>query len=70
MTIEHLFIGGGNIYGFAFFGLLKESHNKNIWSLKNIKTIHGVSVGAIIGTIISLDIEWDILEDYLIINHQ
>lgn len=66
MIIKHLFIGGGSFYGFAFFGLLKQAHHHNIFSMDNIKTIHGISVGSIIGTMISLKIDWDTLEQYLI----
>lgn len=66
MVIKHLFIGGGCFYGFSFFGLLKHSAMQNVWALSNIKTIHGISAGAVIGTIISLNIEWDVLTQYLI----
>jgi hypothetical protein len=66
MTIKHIFIGGGNIYGFSFFGLLKQTHLNNIWSHENIKSIYGISSGAIVGTVISLNLEWEILEDYFI----
>jgi Patatin-like phospholipase len=66
MTIEHLFIGGGYIYGFSFFGLLKQLHMNNVWELKNIKSMYGISSGAMIGTMISLNLEWDVLQEYLI----
>lgn len=66
MTIKHLYIGGGHVYGFSFFGLLKQTNINKIWSLNNIKSIHGISAGSIIGTIISLNLEWDVIENYLI----
>jgi hypothetical protein len=66
MVIKHLFIGGGCFYGFSFFGVLKQSAIQKIWSLSNIKTIHGISAGALIATMISLNIDWDILTEYLI----
>ena len=34
--------------------------------MKNIKSIYGTSIGALVGLIISLDYEWNILDDYLI----
>jgi hypothetical protein len=66
MTIKHLFIGGGSFYGFSFFGILKQACISNVMSLPEIKTIHGISAGSMIGTIISLGFDWDILEDYII----
>jgi hypothetical protein len=66
MAIKHLFIGGGSFYGFSFFGILKQTYINNVWSLNNIETIHGISAGSMIGTMISLNLEWDVLEDYLV----
>jgi hypothetical protein len=64
--IKHLFIGGGCFYGFSFFGLLKEALVKGVWSMENIETMHGISAGAIIATMISLKMEWQTLEEYII----
>jgi hypothetical protein len=66
MAIKHLFIGGGSFYGFSFFGILKQTCLNNVWALNNIQTIHGISAGSMIGTMISLGLEWDVLEDYLV----
>lgn len=66
MTIKHIVIGGGGPIGFAEFGALRELNKNNFWHLKNIETIYGTSIGAFIGLIISLDYEWDWIDDYFI----
>lgn len=64
--IKRLFIGGGCFYGFSFFGLLKEAHTKGVWSLDNIESIFAISAGSVIATMISLKVEWETLEEYII----
>ena len=64
MTIKHLVISGGGPTGFITYGALKQLHKKNKWNLKNIKSIYGCSVGAMIGVIISLGYDWSWLDDY------
>lgn len=64
MTIQHLVLSGGGPTGFITYGVLKQLHKKNMWNLKNIKSIYGCSIGAMIGVIISLGYEWSWLDDY------
>ena len=64
--IKHIVLSGGGAQGFSFYGFLRETNKAGFWDLKNIKTIHGTSIGAFIGTILCMGFEWDILDDFLI----
>lgn len=64
MPIKHLVLSGGGPTGFITYGVLKQLHIKKIWDLKNIKSIYGCSIGAMIGVSISLGYEWSWLDDY------
>jgi predicted acylesterase/phospholipase RssA len=64
--IQSIVLSGGGPVGFSMYGALKESNKSGFWDLKNIETIYGTSVGAILGVIISLNYDWEILDDYLI----
>jgi len=64
--INYLVLSGGGPYGFITYGCLKKLNKLNYWNFDNIKSIYGTSVGGIIAAIISLNIEWDILDNYLL----
>ena len=66
MTIEHLCLTGGGPNGYITYGALKILNKNNFWNIHNIKSIYGTSMGAIIGVLLTLNIEWDILDDYII----
>ena len=63
---KHLVISGGGITGFSYYGALKESANRNIWNIDNIKTIYGTSIGSILACILALKYDWDVLDNYFI----
>ena len=65
-TIKHLVISGGGPAGFSFYGAIKECHCQNLWTLENIETMYGTSIGAILCVILCLDYEWQVLDDFLI----
>ena len=65
-TIKHLVISGGGPTGIITYGAAAHLAKAGVWSLANIKSIYGCSVGAYIGTILSLGYEWAWLDDYLI----
>ena len=44
----------------------KQLNKKKFWEIENIETIYGTSVGAYMGTLISLGYEWDWIDDYFI----
>ena len=65
MTIKHLVISEED-KPFTGYGVIKKLNLEKFWELKNIKTIHATSAGAIISLFISLNIEWEALDDYFI----
>ena len=66
MNIKNLVIGGGGGGGFSIYGALKYLLTNNYIQLKNIETIDCVSIGSVIALLITLDIDFDILDNYLI----
>ena len=64
--IEHIVISGGGIILFPFYGYIRDSAKKGLWELKNIKSIYGTSAGSLLATIILLNMEWDVIDDYII----
>ena len=66
MTIKHLVLTSGGPSGLVIYGAAKLLAKKNFWNIKDIKTIYGCSIGSFIGFILSLDYDWNILDDYLI----
>lgn len=64
--IRHIVLSGGGHYGFAFLGMLEASYQQQIWQWPSIQSIHGTSVGALIGAILCLKYEWEVLIDYFI----
>lgn len=66
MNIKHIVLSGGGTIGFNEYGILRASHDAGFWNIENIVSIYGTSVGAIVGTMISLKLEWDLLDKFLI----
>ena len=64
--INHIVISGGSVYGFSYYGILRESNKHQLWNINNIKTIYGTSIGSLLSVIISLKYDWDTLDEYLI----
>jgi hypothetical protein len=64
--IKHLIIPGGSIYGFAFYGAIRYLDNNKFFNMANVETMHCTSVGAIIGTMLSLKYDWQELDNYII----
>jgi predicted acylesterase/phospholipase RssA len=65
-TIKHIVLAGGGAMGFAFYGALRESCQKEIWKQEDIETIYGTSIGTIISVFLSLGYEWNVLDDFII----
>jgi predicted acylesterase/phospholipase RssA len=66
MTIQHLVISGGGPSGLLTYGAASYLAKQSFWSLSDIKSIYGCSIGAYLGVIFSLGYEWDWLDDYFI----
>jgi predicted acylesterase/phospholipase RssA len=65
-TIKHIVLSGGGPIGFSMYSVLRESNQCHFWDRKDIQTIYATSIGAIIATILSLDYDWQTIDDYLI----
>jgi predicted acylesterase/phospholipase RssA len=65
-TIKHIVMSGGGAMGFAYYGALRDSHEKRIWKHEDIETVYGTSIGTIMAVIISLGYDWSILDDFMI----
>ena len=66
MTIKHIVLCGGGPAGLITYGAAKELAKQSFWSISEIKTIYGTSVGSLVGVILSLDYDWEWLDDYFI----
>ena len=64
--IEHIVISGGAYLGLYELGCLKYLHKKEFYKYKNIKSIHGTSIGGLIGAIVCLNMEWDTVVEYFV----
>ena len=64
--IKHIVLSGGGPAGFSFYGAIKECHCQGLWTLENIESMYGTSIGAILCTILCFDYEWQVLDDFLI----
>ena len=65
MTIKHLVFSGGGPVGLVLYGAAKRL-NTVCWDIKNIESIYGTSIGAFISVILSLDYNWEVIDDYFI----
>jgi predicted acylesterase/phospholipase RssA len=65
-NIQHLVFSGGGPAGLVNYGALKYLAKNDCWTLQNIKSIYGCSIGAFIGIVVSLGYEWEWLDDYFI----
>lgn len=66
MTIHHLVLSGGGGAGFITYGALKYLEKEKFWNIKDIKSMYGSSIGAVIGIAVLLGYEWEWLDDYII----
>jgi predicted acylesterase/phospholipase RssA len=66
MTIKHLVISGGGPIMIQILSAIQELEKNKILNINDIESIYGTSAGAIIGIIIALKFEWEIINDYII----
>lgn len=66
MTIKHIVISGGGPTGLLSYGAAKYLEQQHFWSMDNIESIYGTSIGALFGVILSLQHEWTTIDDYII----
>ena len=66
MTIKHLVISGGGPTGLLSYGAAKYLEQQKFWSMDDIESIYGTSIGALFGVILSLKHEWNTIDEYII----
>lgn len=66
MAIEYIALPGGGLDFFIFYGLLKHLNKEKLFDMNNIKEIYGTSCGSILGLLLQLKLEWDVLDNYII----
>jgi len=67
MAIQHLVFAGGAANCIKGLGVIQTLEKSGFWNRENIKTIHATSAGAILGTLICMGFEWDIINDYMLL---
>jgi len=65
-NIKHLVISGGGISAFKLIGCFDVLLKENYFTLSQLESIYGTSAGAIIGTVLALGYDWNIVVDYFI----
>ena len=66
MTIKNIVISGGGPSGIVSYGALKKLHQLGVWNHGDLTAIYATSIGGFIGFLISMNFEWDIIDDYII----
>lgn len=66
VNYEHLVISGGGVDGLILYGAIKEFIEKGYLDMNIVKTIHAVSAGALISTMLLLGYSVDDMDDYVI----
>ena len=66
MTIKHLVISGGAYKGFYTVGAIKYLSDIDFYDINNIENIYGTSVGALIGLLICLKLDWNDIIEHII----
>ena len=66
MTIKHLVLSGGGPIMIQILAAIQELEQNKYLDMNQIESIYGTSAGAVIGIMISLQFEWETLNDYII----
>jgi len=66
MTIKHIVISGGGPTGLLSYGAAKYLEQQHFWCMDNIESIYGTSIGALFGVILSLQYDWETIDNYII----
>ena len=66
MVIKHLVIAGGGPVLVQILASIQELEKHKYLNMKDITSIYGTSAGAIIAVFISLNFDWETINDYII----
>lgn len=64
--IEHIVFSGGALSGIYEYGALVYLYEHGFWNRKNLKSLYGTSIGAIISVFICLDEDFESISHYLV----
>lgn len=64
--IKHLILPAGGPYGLTIFGILKCLLEHNVFDIKNIESIHAVSVGSVLAIIFALNFSIEAIQTYFV----
>ena len=64
--IKHIVLAAGSYKGLHILGALKYLASIEFYNMENIETIHGGSVGGLIGALLCLQIDWEDISKYII----
>ena len=64
--INHIVLAAGAYKGLYILGALNHLSSINFYNIENIETIHGGSVGGMVGALLCLKIEWEDIIKYVI----
>jgi predicted acylesterase/phospholipase RssA len=64
--IKHLVISGGGPILVNVLGAIQHLEKEQFLDIKNIESIYGTSIGAVIGIILSLKHTWETIDDYIV----
>lgn len=64
--IKHIVISGGGTFFYTAYGVVRESNQCGYWDIKDIESIYGTSAGALTAVIISLKMDWGLIDNFLI----
>ena len=65
-TVKHLVISSGGPAGHMMYSILRTLNLKEVWNIKDIKSIYGSSIGSYLAIIVALRYDWEVMDDYLI----
>lgn len=66
MTIKHLVLSGGGPIMIQILAAIQELEQNKYLNINDIESIYGTSAGAVVGIMISLQFDWQTLNDYII----
>jgi predicted acylesterase/phospholipase RssA len=66
MTIKHIVFCGGGPTALISYGVFKHLHDTNYLNIDNIESFYGTSSGAILSTMLILNLSFDVLDDYIV----
>ena len=68
--IKHIVISGGGQTFVTFYGILKQANIKKYWNIEDIESIYATSAGSMVGLLIALNCEWEVLSVSLLYYQQ